>query len=123
MQKRPTRIIGSEEYKLFVSSRNENPDYEIVIKEIAKNSKKKTFSRLTYKKMRDYISLTCGEASAALKEYEKILKLSKTQSGCYAYVRKWFLGAFPNYDATPEWDGISNEEATPPSAQAEERVV
>ena len=116
-------VLGSTEYGELVRLRQECPNYEFVIREITKNSKKKTYSRLTYKKMREYISQVYGKDSAALREYEQILKLSKTQSGCYAYVRKWFLGAFPNYDVTPEWNDVTDDEATSSSVQAEERVA
>ncbi len=84
--------IGSEAYRDLAQARHDYPEYPVVQREIAKNSQKKTYGRLTYDEMANYITAKEGDnAKKVLEEYERIKKLSKSYPGQYAYVKKWFL--------------------------------
>ena len=48
--------------------------------------------------MRKFILTSEGEQSESLKEYDRVLALSKTQAGPYAYVKTWFLNKYPKYN-------------------------
>ena len=88
-------IIGSEAYEILVRMRQDLPDYQIVQREIAKKQGKKTYGKLTYETMADFIAVKEGKnAPAALAEFERIKNLSKIQAGSYAYVKTWFLNRY-----------------------------
>ena len=86
--------LNSPEYNTLLQLRTQNPDYEIVLKEIKKKEGKKSYRNLTYDNMRNYIITLEGEKSETLTEFDKVLKLSKVQAGPYAYVKTWFLGKY-----------------------------
>lgn len=86
-------IVGSEEYSILVQVRRDFPDYSIVQREITKKQGKKTYGKLTYKAMREFIEAQEDEAIVpfVLTEFQRIQDLSKAYSASYAYVKKWFL--------------------------------
>lgn len=98
--------LNTPEYNILLQLRTQNPDYEIVLKEIKKKEGKKSYRNLTYDNMRNYIITLEGEKSETLTEFDKVLKLSKVQAGPYAYVKTWFLSkygdAFKSEDETSE---------------------
>lgn len=85
-------VIGSPAYKELAQVRKDLPHFQIVQREIAKKQGKKTYGKLTYEVMREFIEVKEEEyASDVLKEFEQIQKLSKIRSGSYAFVKSWFL--------------------------------
>ena len=85
-------IIGSPAYNDLARVRNDLPDFKIVPREIAKKPGKKTYGKLTYKVMAEFIEAQEGENTPAVKaEFERVQELSKIQNGSYAFVKKWFL--------------------------------
>lgn len=101
--------IGTDEYKNLVQLMRDFPAYSVTQRKIRKSDSKKTYSKLTYDNMKTFILLQKGEASTELKQFDKVLALSKVQSGGYGYVKKWFLATFPEYDETPN-QATSGEE-------------
>ena len=97
-------VIGSTEYEALVRYRHDFPDKTITVKTIKKKTDKKRHAGLNYKRMGKYIELTHGADSPAMRAYEQIRALATTQSGQYAYVKKWFLKSFPDYDKTQVWE-------------------
>ena len=85
------KTINTNEYKTLVQLRTENPGFAIELRTIQKKEGKKSYRNLTYGNMREYIITREGEKSESLKEFEKVLNLSKVQAGQYAYVKTWFL--------------------------------
>ena len=85
-------IIGSPEYNTLADLRRDWQGYQLQQREITKNHVKRTYGKLTYKRMGEFIE-TKEEANAAvvLAEFERIKALSKSFNGQYAYVKKWFL--------------------------------
>ena len=85
-------IIGSQEYSELVQVRKDYPDFTIIQREISKKEGKKTYGKLTYKAMAEFIEAQEEEQSAAvLKEFERMQQLSKAHNGQYAFVKSWFL--------------------------------
>ena len=109
--------LNSPEYNTLLQLRTQNPDYEIVLKEIKKKEGKKSYRNLTYDNMRNYIIALEGEKSETLKEFDKVLKLSKVQAGPYAYVKTWFLGKYGDAFKSEE------EAAEAPAAKPDLKLI
>lgn len=90
-------IIGSNEYKAMRKLKHDYPDYGVVIKEIKKNPNKKSYANLTYENMKLYIGQTEGADAENLKRFKSLTEAAKIQSSPYAYVKKWFLINYPDY--------------------------
>lgn len=87
--------VGSTAYNTLTRLRNELSDFRVVPREINKKPGKKTYGKLTYKVMGDFIAAQEEEnATAVLAEFERVQMLSKVQSGSYAYVKTWFLNRY-----------------------------
>ena len=88
-------IIGSAAYQELTQVRHDYPDFQIVQREIAKKQGKKTYGKLTYKVMGEFIEAQEEEnAAEVLAEFERVQRLSKVQNGSYAYVKTWFLNRY-----------------------------
>ena len=84
--------IGSPAYIELARVRKDLPDFQIVQREITKKQGKKSYGKLTYKVMEDFIAVQEeGNAPAVLAEFQRVQQLSKIQAGSYAYVKTWFL--------------------------------
>ena len=92
------KTINTPEYKTLVQLRTENPGFAVELRTIQKKEGKKSYRNLTYENMRKFILTSEGEQSEILKEYDRVLALSKTQAGPYAYVKTWFLNKYPKYN-------------------------
>ena len=88
-------IIGSPAYKELAQVRKDLPDFQIVQREITKKQGKKTYGKLTYEVMKDFIAVKEeGNAAVVLAEFERVQALSKVQAGSYAFVKTWFLNRY-----------------------------
>lgn len=89
--------FGTPEFHQMMEMRKEFPGYTFEEQRIARNPDKQTHGNLTYDVMQAFIEnhdveeTVCAEA---LKEYETIKKISRTQRAAYAFVKKWFLGKY-----------------------------
>jgi len=87
--------IGSKEYNELAKVRRDFPDFRIQQREITKKQGKKTYGKLTYKVMGEFIEAQEEEnAAEVLAEFERVQRLSKVQNGSYAYVKTWFLNRY-----------------------------
>ncbi len=87
--------IGSAAYTELAKVRRDYPDFTIEQRQIAKKQGKKTYGKLTYKVMADFIEAQEeANAPAILAEFERVKALSKVQSGSYAFVKTWFLNRY-----------------------------
>ena len=87
-------ILNSPEYKELMQARRDNPTFSIVLREIKRKENKNSYRNLTYGNMRTFIEnyeMDDDVRADRLKEFEKVMALSKVQSGPYAYVKAWFL--------------------------------
>ena len=89
-------MIGTTEFNTMMQLRQMN--LTIVTQAPAKKK-----SKLTYDKMKKYISLL-DEAEKYQTEFDVVLNESKAYDASYAYVLKWFKKTFPNYGKQPERD-------------------
>ena len=88
-------IIGSAAYTELAQVRKDLPEFQIVQREIAKKPGKKTYGKLTYKVMGEFITAQEEDnAPAVLDEFERIKALSKAYAGQYAFVKTWFLSRY-----------------------------
>lgn len=88
-------IIGSSEYQTLADLRRDWQGYTLEQREIAKNHGKRTYGKLNYKRMAEFIEAKEGIcAPVVLKEFERIKALSKGYNGQYAFVKKWFLAQY-----------------------------
>jgi hypothetical protein len=91
-------IIGSAAYNELARVRKDLPDFQIVQREITKKQGKKSYGKLTYETMADFITVKEEEnAPAVLAEFERVQKLSKVHSGQYAFVKTWFLNRYKDF--------------------------
>ena len=98
-------IIGSAAYKELAQVRRDYPDFSIEQREISKKQGKKSYGKLTYKVMGEFIEAQEEKnAAVVLAEFERVQQLSKVQNGSYAYVKTWFLNRYK--DAFEQQDEI-----------------
>ena len=83
--------LNSNEYRILVQLRRDNPTFTVELREIKKKEGKQSYRNLTYENMRNHILICEGEDSKALKDFDHVKALSQAQAGPYAYVKTWFL--------------------------------
>ena len=76
--------------------RRELPDYKFQVKETRKPHRTKIGSNLNYEKMRHHIEATDGPESPMLKEFEKVLELTKSQNTPFQYTKDCFPAHYKN---------------------------
>lgn len=89
--------FGTPEFHQMMEMREKFPGYEFKEQKIERNPDKRTYGNLTYKVMGEFIEnheTDENVRAAALKEYEAVKAISKTQRATYAYVKKWFLDKY-----------------------------
>ena len=84
-------ILGSSEYNTLMMLKKDNPDFEIVLREIKKKVGKKSYRNLTFKAMEENIIRIDGKDSPNLKIFETVKAQAILQPSPYAFVKKWFL--------------------------------
>ena len=107
-------VLNSPEYKEMMQLRRDNPDFTIVLREIKKKEGKKSYRNLNYANMRTFIEnyeTDDGVRADRIKEFEKVMELSKVQSGPYVYVKTWFLKMYGDaYNPEQKADGNNSDE-------------
>ena len=86
--------VGSLEYKELRNALTENPDARIVF---AENTAKRTYSKLTFERMREYIILTQTNSEETLRTMERVIAIAKAKGAKYPLTKQWFLETFPEY--------------------------
>lgn len=95
-------ILGTEAYNIMKQLRQDNPTFQIIQREIKKKAGKRTYGKLSYEVMEEYINAKEGKDSEVLKQFEQVQKMSKIQAGSYAYVKKWFLARYKDEFVTDD---------------------
>lgn len=89
----------SPEYAHLQNVRRDYPHYEVVRRQIKKNTNKETYEGLTYDYMKNYIiNKTEPEVrTKLLLEFEEMILISQCHSKGKRYptIKKWFLEQFP----------------------------
>ena len=88
-----------------------HPDFTVRVKDIQKKEGKKTYSKLTFDRMEEYIRTQFSdekELSAKLVEFAAIKKVAEAKGAKYPLTKKWFLAVYPAFKENE----ISKEETT-----------
>ncbi len=103
------RRYGSSEYKELCGLMSDNPDFEIVVKEIKQNKSKQSYKKLDFKFIESYISIQ-PDAEKIMREYEAI-KISAKSLGRSVYpdTKRWFLEKFSSEDKPFDMDEATRE--------------
>ena len=91
------RICGTQEYKMLVNIKKENPGYEVVV--VRSTSQKNTrTNNVTFKAMETYIKNHDDAEGSMMKEFVRIRDerdFSIEYKGVFG-VQKWFFKQFPD---------------------------
>lgn len=109
-------IYNSEAYNILKGLRADFPGCKVELKKIKRNPEKKTYGKLTYERMEEYILFVEGKDTATLKEFETVKTLATFKASPYAYTKKWFLDKYKDF-------AREAEQGEAPSANAELAVV
>ena len=89
----------NKEYAELQRVRQENPDYNLIVRHIKKNTKKESYAGLTYTYMEKYIQLhENGEAlKEVMDEYNELQLVAECHSKGHRYpaIKRWFLNKYP----------------------------
>ena len=91
-------IYNSPAYNTLKGLRADFPNCKVELKKIKRNPEKKTYGKLNYEKMKEYIVLVEGEKSETLNELEYVKKLARFRNSPYSYTKKWFLAKYPEFE-------------------------
>ena len=79
------RRYGSSEYKELCGLMSDNPDFEIVVKEIKQNKSKQSYKKLDFKFIESYISIQ-PDAEKIMREYEAIKISAKVWAEAFTLI-------------------------------------
>ena len=102
------------EYGAMIKLRSDFPNYAFQMKEISTNEDKVTHAKLTYGEMEKHIRLRESDPTKMLQVFEIVKSGSSITKSRYAYVKKWFLETYPNYDS---YKSILKKEETAENAK------
>ena len=86
----------SPEYKELTQMLEEHPTFNVVEKVISQKADKKTYGKLTFKRMESYI-LLLSNSEEKLIEFEAVKKVAEARGAKYPLTKKWFLATYPEY--------------------------
>ena len=84
------------EYSELCEMMSKQPTFTIAVKTIKKNENKKTYGKLTFEVMEEYIK-TQPNSEENLVLFEAVKKVAAAKNSKYPLTKKWFLNAFPSY--------------------------
>lgn len=114
--------IDTDECTLFETLKNKYPEFKFVKKDLNKSTKR-TYSNLTYDRMKAFIN-TCLPEDArkdALAKFEQICDESTSKDGRYGYVKSWFLSQYKAQYNKSSFAKEKNESTHTASTEAEEK--
>lgn len=90
----------SAEYAHLQKVKQQNPDYNLSVRQIKRKPNKNTYKGLTYDRMREYIILTTEDErrTELLAKLDRLLLISRCQAQAIRYptIKNWFLAQFPD---------------------------
>lgn len=95
-----------------------HPDFTVRVKDIQKKEGKKTYSKLTFDRMEEYIRTQFADENALaakLIEFKAIQKVAEAKGAKYPLTKKWFLNTYPSFK--------ENEVSEQESAEQEKALV
>ena len=110
-------IPDTDQYRLLIRLRTDNPGYNIIQRTITKKEGKR--KPPSYKQMKKYIS--CVENSDYyMARFEAVREEAASKNGSYARILKWFRQTFPNFYVMPEYNSDNEIIVTPADYPTEE---
>ena len=85
-------VYGTKEYNELRQFKLENPEIEVKVRTITKNSDKESYKNLTYDNMKVYIS-ELENKDALLAEFDRQKRMAVIAKNPYRYVLNWFKSA------------------------------
>ena len=88
-----------------------HPDFTVRVKDIQKKEGKKTYSKLTFDRMEEYIRTQFSDEktlNAKLVEFSAIKKVAEAKGAKYPLTKKWFLATYPSFKENE----VSKDETT-----------
>ncbi len=98
-----------------------HPNFTVRVKDIQKKEGKKTYSKLTFDRMEEYIRTQFADEktlAAKLIEFEAIQKVAEAKGAKYPLTKKWFLATYPSFKD----NSVSDQERTP-AEEAERKAL
>lgn len=77
-----------------------HPDFTVRVKDIQKKDNKKTYHKLTFDRMEEYIRTQFSDEkvlSSKLIEFQAIMKVAEAKGAKYPLTKAWFLNTYPSY--------------------------
>ena len=84
------------EYSELCEMMSKQRTFTVAVKTITKNENKKTYGKLTFAVMEQYIK-TQPNSEENLILFEAVKKVAAAKNSKYPLTKKWFLNAFPSY--------------------------
>lgn len=103
-----------------------HPDFTVRVKDIRKKEGKKTYSKLTFGRMEDYISTQFADEetlAAKLNEFKAIQKVAEAKGAKYPLTKKWFLAAYPSFKENEVSEQESAEQEKALATEAEKLLA
>lgn len=108
------------EYAELSRMLTEHPDFIVKEKTIQKKEGKKTYSKLPFKRMEEYIRTQFADEetlSEKLIEFKAIQKVAEAKGAKYPLTKKWFLATYEDY----KLNDVSEQEGAD-AAEAEKKA-
>ena len=77
-----------------------HPDFTVKVKDIQQKEGKKTYSKLTFDKMEEYIRTQYADKktlNSKLIEFKAIQDVAEAKGAKYPLTKKWFFAAYPEF--------------------------
>lgn len=85
-------VMGTPEYKELKKIQKDNPDFELVVREIKQKEDKITYNELTYAVMESIIKETSEANDTKMADYIAIKKFYEgNKATMYGHVKAWFV--------------------------------
>ena len=103
-----------------------HPDFTVRVKDIQKKEGKKTYSKLTFDRMEEYIRTQFADENALaakLNEFKAIQKVAEVKGAKYPLTKKWFLATYEEYKLNEVSEQESAEKEKALAAEAEKLLA
>ena len=101
------------EFKELTEMLAQHPDFTVVAKIIDKKEGKKTYSKLTFDRMEEYIRTQFSDEetlNAKIVEFKAIQKVADAKGAKYPLTKKWFLATYPEFKENSVSEAVIPEE-------------
>ena len=98
-----------------------HPDFTVRVKDIQKKEGNKTYSKLTFERMEEYIRTQFADKkilNEKLIEFKAIKKVAEAKGAKYPLTKKWFFATYPSFK-----EGEVSEQEKDFAAEAERKAL